>query len=135
MTLLMAPRRLAKLRNGLDIHQDGGGFPVFESAQIENHVNFTGAVTESGAGFRGFGLNQVGPERETNDGANFYRSILQEYCGRPDVNRIHTNGTELMQCRFLAEPVNVGRCGSRFKERMVDEARNIHDNDRDSTRC
>ena len=119
-------RRVADVDDRLDVGEDGGVVAGFERADVEDHVNFAGAIANGGAGFGGFGFGEVGAEWETDDGANFDRRGLQECGGQTDVNWVDADGMEVMVRGFAAQAFDVGGGGVGLEERVVNQTGNVH---------
>ena len=118
--------RVADFDDRLDVGEDGGVIAGFERADVEDHVNFAGAIANGGAGFGGFGFSEVGTEWEADDGANFDRRGLQECGGKTDVKWVDADGMEVMVRGFLTQSFDVGGGGVGLEECVVNQTGNVH---------
>ena len=120
------PGRLTELGHSLDICENRGNFTIFESANIQHHINFTGAITESRPSFNGFGLNQVGAEWKADHRTDEHGCVLEQRSRLADIDRIYADRTELVVHSFLAKPVDISSGGRRLEECMINEAGDVH---------
>ena len=115
---------VGELDDAADVVVDGlvvGGLAGFEQADVEDHVDLTGAVFEDADGLVALGAGESGAEREANEDANGDTGSQEGGGGEGYPGGVEHGAGEAVLGGFVADLEDLGAGGVGLDEGVVED--------------